>query len=476
MAAADIVFGGTIAFLIGVGAASLNWNIYATILGGFLLFCLGILFFRRGNPQYRKLLIFLLPLFLGFFYYYLYLNIEKTGEYISFNRNISFSGVVINEPQAGERVQKFVIKLRPPLHGKAEITTALFPEFNYGDLLEANGVIKPARSVAAEPTSFFPKIKLLDHHKSFWVKEKLLAFKNILTAQFKKFLPPDSAALMSGLTFGVRADFTKDFKNQMALSGTTHLVALSGYNIVILVWAIAAVFRYFLSRRLTFYFTTFTIFLFVLMVGAEASVVRAAIMGFLLLLAGQVGRLYSFRNAVALVAAIMVLFDPTILIFNVGFQLSFMSLLGIAYLSPALKKLFRFHDVSPGFLNWRENLLTTLGAQLAVAPLLLRYFGQFSLTSFIANILILTFVSFTMFLGFVLAGLGLIFSQLGFLVAWMANLLLAYEIGVIRVFAKLRLPVLGAGFSWFFFVLFYVSLVGVILYINGNRSHSEKTG
>ncbi len=464
MAAADIVFGGAIAFLIGVGAASLNWSIYATILGGFLLFCLGILFFRRGNQQYRKLLVFLLPLFLGFFYYYLYLNIEKTGEHISFNRNTSFSGVVINEPQSTEKVQKFVIKLLPPLHGKTEITTALFPEFNYGDLLEANGVIEPARTVAAEPTSFFPKIKLLDHHQGFWVKEKLLAFKNILTAQFGKFLPPDSAALMSGLTFGVRADFTKDFKNQMALSGTTHLVALSGYNIVILVWAIAAVFGYFLSRRLTFYLTTFTIFLFVLMVGAEASVVRAAIMGFLLLLAGQVGRLYSFRNAVALVATIMVLFDPKILVFNVGFQLSFMSLLGIAYLSPALKKLFHFQNVDAGFLNWRENLTTTLGAQLAVAPFLLQYFGQFSLTSFVANILILAFVPFTMFLGFVLAGLGLIFSQLGFLIAWIANLLLAYEIGVIKLFSKLRLPVESSPLSWIFFIAFYAFLIGAILH------------
>jgi competence protein ComEC len=474
MARSEIVFGGALAFLIGVGAASLGWNIY--ILGAVALLFILIRFFVPlwQNYPFKSLFIFLIPLFFGFFYYYLYINAEASRENIIFNKNISFNGIVISEPQAGEKVQKFIIKLQPPLSGRVQVITALFPEFNYGDLLGIEGAIEPSRSIREEPTLFFPKIKSLALHKGFWLKEKLLTLKNILTAQFKKFLPPDSAALMSGLTFGVRADFTKDFKNQMALSGTTHLVALSGYNIVILVSAVAAIFGHFLSRRLTFYLTTFIIFLFVLMVGAEASVVRAAIMGFLSLLAGRVGRLYNFRNSVTIVAAIMVLFNPTILFFNIGFQLSFMSLLGIAYLSPVLKKIFRFPDVSEGFLGWRENLTTTLGAQLAVVPLLLQYFGQFSLTSFLANILILTFVPFTMFLGFILAGLGLLFPYLGFWVAWMANLLLTYEIGVIQLFSKLRLQIVSNQLSWIFFFISYSFLIGVILHYSSPKKDLAK--
>jgi len=115
------------------------------------------------------------------------------------------------------------------------------------------------------------------------------------------------------------------------------------------------------------------------MAGAEASVVRAAIMGFLVLLAKEAGRMYSFRNAVTFAAAGMAVFDPTILVFDIGFQLSFVSLLGITHLEPALK---RFFGERGSFLGWRENALTTLSAQLAVAPILIQNFGSVRLHPF----------------------------------------------------------------------------------------------
>lgn len=469
MAPADILFGSAVAFLAGVLLASFAWSIYAVLGVSALLFVLQRLIFKRGFSASYYLILVLLPLFLGFLYYYAYRNAALGRTNIVFYKTVSFSGVVSSEPQSTETVQRFTVALQPPLAGKITVITALFPQFAYGDLLEAEGVIEPARAQAEKPTSFFPTVRRAAEHHGSRAKEALLDFKQGLLGQFRKFLPPDAAALLSGLTFGARADFTGEFREQMALSGTTHLVALSGYNIAILVIAVAGVFRRWLSRRLTFCLTLAVIFLFVLMVGAEASVVRAAAMGFLLLLSGELGRLYSFRHAVALVAAVMVLANPAVLRFDIGFQLSFVSLLGIAYLSPALKTYFRFPDTAPGLLSWRENLTTTLGAQLAVAPLLLYHFGQFSLSSFIANILILAFVPLTMFFGFLLAGIGFLLPHLGFLIALLPRLLLEYEIGVIRLFAAWRLPVMSGFYSLLFFILFYVFLVSGMLYANVRR-------
>ncbi|MEK7077215.1 MAG: ComEC/Rec2 family competence protein, partial [Patescibacteria group bacterium] len=278
------------------------------------------------------------------------------------------------------------------------------------------------------------------------------------------------AALLAGLTFGSRSDFSKEFKEKMSQSGTTHLVALSGYNISVLVLTAALFFRYFLRRRAAFYVTVLVIILFVLMVGGEASVVRAALMGFLALLAKEAGRIYSFRNAITLAAAGMVLFDPTILRFNIGFQLSFLALLGIVYLEPALRELFRRlrsqkkdEARRESFLNWRENALTTLSAQLAVAPLIIENFSEISLTSLLANILILVLVPFTMALGFLIGAVGFVAPYLAVIVGWLANVLLAYEIGVINIFSYLRIPVTGAG-SWILFALYYAALLGVIIY------------
>ena len=107
---------------------------------------------------------------------------------------------------------------------------------------------------------------------------------------------------MAGITLGERAEFSKEFKEAMSKSGTTHLVALSGYNITILVLAVAYVLNFFASRRLVFWLTLLIIIGFVAMTGAEASVVRAAIMGGIVLLAKRANRLYSFRNAIVIAA------------------------------------------------------------------------------------------------------------------------------------------------------------------------------
>ena len=91
---------------------------------------------------------------------------------------------------------------------------------------------------------------------------------------------------------GVREDFSKSFKEAMKNSGTTHLVAISGYNITLLAIAIGYICGYFFSRRITFFAATFAILIFVIMVGGEASVGRAAVLGVVPLISPNMGRLH----------------------------------------------------------------------------------------------------------------------------------------------------------------------------------------
>jgi competence protein ComEC len=464
LAAADIVFGGALAFLAGVAAASLGWNV-AVVTAVAAAAGFTILFLFRRLRFLKFLLLSLLLLFAGAFYYHFYLNIQRQRENIPYNKIVAFLATIADEPKIYEKYQSLSAELQLPFKGNIDILTSPLENYKYGDLLEIEGKIEPPQSAADKPTAAFPKtIAVVAEHRGFWLKEKLLDFKNYLLAQFQRSLPHNEAALMSGLTFGSRADFNQEFKNQMKLSGTTHLVALSGYNIGILVFAVAYIFGQFLSRRKTFYLTLAVIFLFVLMVGAEASVVRAAIMGFLALLAKETGRIYNARNAVALTALVMTLVEPTVLVFNVGFQLSFLSLLGIVYLSPALKKLFRLDEKNNSGL--KEIAIMTLSAQLAVMPLIISVFGQFSLTAVLANVLILEFVPFTMFLGFLLAALSSIYFYFGFAVAKVAELLLFYEISVIRIFAKLSIPMPLPFGNWLLAGLYYFVIVLLIYYFS----------
>lgn len=421
-------------------------------------------------------MIFGLLIFVGFLYFNFRLSLKKAAEDTILKASPPFIGVVTES--ISQKNQQLVLDLKESPSSKIKVITELYPKFEYGDLISIDGKIKKSDDTFYSLVAYFPKIELIAKHQGAWVKERLFKIKEGFESQFKKFLPPEPAALLGGLIFGSRIDFSQELKSQMNKSGTTHLVALSGYNIAILIVMISRTFGYFLSRRVTFYFITTIIFLFVIMVGAEASVVRAAIMGFLLVFARQIGRFYNPKNAIVLAAVIMTLINPFLIKFDRGFLLSFVSLLGVVYLSPAFEKLFgikrgegaaKENKADEGFLSWKENVIITLSAQLAVLPIVVTNFGQFSLTSLLANVLILEFIPLTMFLGFLLSVLGLIFYYGGFVLAKVVNLLLAYEIGIIKFFADLALPIKPSFNSSFVLVAYYLMLVCFVAYFHNKK-------
>jgi competence protein ComEC len=415
-----------------------------------------------------------LAIILGAFYAGVYdvYQVKKTN--IVFDKKINFSGIIVENPERGER-QKLTVKLQPPYSGKILINLPPYPEFKYGDFINFEGVIKKPDDAYANylakngvfGVATDPKNELISANNGSAVKSVLFKFKAKIISNFQKVLPAENSAFLAGLTLGERAEFSKEFKDAMSKSGTTHLVALSGYNISVIVLAISYMLA-FLPRRMNFFITIIIILFFVLMAGAEASVVRAATMGFIALLAKQIGRLHSMRNAIVLAAFFMVILNPMVLSFDAGFQLSFLALLGLVYLSPAIREFFKIKE-EPGFFDWRENLLTTTSVQLAVLPILIISFGNFSSLSLISNILILGAVPLTMTLGFILAGLGFVSYYLSLIFSWLVNLFLWYDISVIKIFGGF-----GAfrieNLSYFFAAVYYLFLIGFIFYINVKKS------
>ena len=164
------------------------------------------------------------------------------------------------------------------------------------------------------------------------------------------------------------------------------------------------------------------------------------------------------RNAIIIAAFIMVLWNPKILRFDVGFQLSFLALIGISYLMPAIKNFLGIENLNESILSWKENFLTTLSAQLAVAPILIAYFGNFSLVSIIANVLILGLMPFTMACGFILALIGLVSYQISQIFAWFVSVFLFYEISAIKIFGNLNIFGFNNINLWFT-IIYYLALM-----------------
>ncbi len=283
-------------------------------------------------------------------------------------------------------------------------------------------------------------------------------FTNIIN----QLLPEPHAGLLNGILFGTKATLSKDFLDALTKTGTLHIVALSGMNITILGSIIDLTLLRFVSRRISSVLTIMIIIGFVGFVGASASVVRAAIMGCLALLATIFGRQTWSLLSFLLTVGIMLLIKPD-WISDLSFQLSALATLGIILFGRTLQVANKNVDPSrqnppageTGFMDSSQFLLggfysliaddlrITLAAQVFTIPLILFTFHRLSLVSPLTNILIGFIIPPLTALGMVVALLGWIFLPLGQVVAWISWLMLQYLFWVIQWTAKIPLASVG---------------------------------
>ena len=451
MAIHNAAFFGAIAFLLGVAAASIGiaFGVYAAALAALGIGTVLVLRRFAADVTRAAIVVLVCVAVLGYFYFHLF-----AAATVPSTADKTFEALVARDPKRGDR-QELTLSLRSPAAGSVVWYAPRYPAYAYGDVLR----FSPEASVSLRYGRYVLRGDAVRTAEGAGnrLRGALYAFKRAFVGILEAALPREKAALLAGLTVGERGEFSDEFKEALRVSGTTHIVALSGYNIAIVALAAGALFSKFLARRPRFLVTLSVIAAFVIATGAEASVVRAGIMGAILLLAKDSGRIYSLRNAITATAFIMALVDPSVLIFDLGFQLSFLALLGIVFLVPRIEPLvLRIRGV-PAVL--KEHLATTAAAQLAVTPLLLMSFGSVSLFSLPANVLILGTVPLTMALGFLAGFAGLLHGALAGLFALPAGILLSYQIGTIEFFG--RLPQAGLAFipSWFVVLPYYALLV-----------------
>ena len=161
---------------------------------------------------------------------------------------------------------------------------------------------------------------------------------------------------------------------------------------------------------------------------------RAAIMGGLLILARHEGRNYRITNAIIFAGAVMLFFNPYLLRYDAGFQLSFLATFGLVYLLPYFEKWFAG---LPNFLSFRDNLAATLSAQIATFPVIFFSFGSVSLIAPLANVLILPFIPLTMLFGFLAGIVGFVSLNLTYIFVFPAWFLLSYQIWLVKLLSLL---------------------------------------
>jgi len=291
---------------------------------------------------------------------------------------------------------------------------------------------------------------------------------NALTASLKAILPQPHAAFVIGTLIGSRSGLPKSIRDDFARTSTSHITAVSGYNITLIAGIVGSVLAYFMRRSYAFWATVIVLIFFLTVTGAQASVVRATIMGLYALVARQFGRLPSPSHGLLLTAGIMVALEPRILAYDIGFQLSFLATAGIFYIVPIIEHwLPRFSKIPV----LGETFSMTVSAQIAVLPLLIYYFHSISIVSLPVNLLVLPLIPFIMISGFIAGVFGLVIPILGQLAATVPHLLSYIVLAVIHKAASFRWAAVEYNIS--IFLVFSLYAIALLLLAWYSKVHDE---
>ena len=236
-----------------------------------------------------------------------------------------------------------------------------------------------------------PKVMSAAAPVNGWIKiaKQIYNLKTFFQNQINSLWPEPQSSLMAGLLYGARTGLPPDLTENFNRTGLSHIVAISGFNIsIIATYLMFALIYAGLYRQRAFWAVTGGIVFFVIFTGASASVVRAGIMGIVVLMARQLGRLTRPGNVLVFTAAAMAAVNPYVLVWDAGFQLSFAAAMGLIYLSPVLEKILSTrHKIFSHLLQ--AIIIPTLSAIIATLPLTLWQFGRFSAVAPITNLLVL---------------------------------------------------------------------------------------
>lgn len=296
------------------------------------------------------------------------------------------------------------------VHGKMLVRFPLYPTIAYGDRLVFSCRLErpepiegfaynrqlAARGILA--VCPFPEYTSVRSSESSFTKN-ILAVRDRLIDRLRDVLPEPHASFVAGLLFGGSSSLSSQTREDFSRTGLSHILAASGFNVSLFsVVLLHLLLQSPLGRRRGLIVTSALLLFYVMLAGATPAVVRATIMAGMIVLQTGIGRHASVRNMLLLTLSGMLLFNPRLLLDDVGFQLSFVATAALLLIHPRMKHLFH---AFPEAFGLRAAVSSSCVAILFTLPILLWHFGEISLFSPIANALVLPFVPLLMILGII---------------------------------------------------------------------------
>ena len=379
----------------------------------------------------------------------------------------TLTGIVRGEPDTRDTSTKLLVETEK---AKILVTVPIYPEYRYGDRVRITGNLATPiefpdfnyKEFLAKDGIFSvmygPNVELLESGEGNIIYASILNIKSVLRESLENSLTGRNRELLSAMMLGDNSGLSQELKESLNTTGLRHITAVSGMHITIISNILmAALLGIGLWRRQAFYASIAALTFYIVMIGAPASAIRAGIMGSMLSFSRHVGRSASGQNKpgnslrfLTLAAAIILILNPFLLWFDIGFQLSFLAMLGIIYLAPIFFEHIRF---IPPKWKIREIIAMTLAAQIFTLPILIYNFGQVSTIAPIANILVVPLLGPILISGFLGILPGIALKPLGIIFSIPVFALLTYVSAIIDTASRVPFAnIILTNVPWFWMI------------------------
>lgn len=401
----------------------------------------------------KEIIIGLIFLIIFLIRYYFVLPNENILDNQYLGKEVVLQGKIVAEPDRRDQYTNYVVlgsdSKKEFSNEKILITSDRFPEYEYGDAVELRGKIDLPKEFETDLgrtfdhpnylakdgiryVSFRPQINFLGKGRGSKILSSLYSIKQKFVTNIEIALPEPYSSLANGITLGMKQSLGKDLLEKFRIAGIIHIVVLSGYNMTIIFAGVLFALRRF-RREVTLICAAVLTIIFAALVGFSATVMRATLMSLLAILARFLGRPVFALRTLFIAGALMLLYNPLILLYDPSFQLSFMATLGLIVVSPIVEvrlesifpEMFKIYNDSSWWKNiFKEITTATIATQIFVLPLLIYMTGQFSIVSLPTNLLVLPLIPTAMaFTG--LAGvIGFISATLSKIIVFPAFIIL----------------------------------------------------
>jgi competence protein ComEC len=375
--------------------------------------------------------------------------------------------------------------------GKVLVFAPRYPEYTYGDILNINGELETPPALddfdyrgylehqGIYSTVYFPRIEVQETGRGFKPLEWIYDLRAGMARSLAAALPEPEASLAQGILLGLRGNIPAGLNDEFARSGTSHLLAISGYNLSVMVGLLLAAGIWILGRKRYLYvWLAFgALWFYTIITGLNPPVVRGAVMASVFLAAEALGRQRSSATALILAAAVMAGVQPYIL-GDASFQLSFLAMAGLIF-------------VYPVFSSWSKGLITrllgdkgvfdslcgmvaemfsvTFAAIITVWPLIAYYFNLFSITGPLATFLLTLVQPVIILLGMLAALAGLVLPGAGWVLGWLLWPFLKYMVLVVGWLGSSTSTFVQVGWITPGFLIAYYLALAAAVWLYGKR-------